>query len=565
MKKLLGLISLPLTSHSKFLQKTSLLSVFFMSCCILPTLSAVELFPFQAPKNFQIFIDQDGVYHPVTTPYPEAQRWFNQGLTLIYAFNHEAAYWSFQNAAEIDPNMAMAYWGMALAIGPNINMDITPEREKVAYEAIQKALQLSDTITDNEKAYIRALAIRYSDNPQFDRKQLAYHYKNAMKQVVDKFPDDLDAATLYAESALDLNPWKQWDAKGNPVEGTLAVVETLEGVIKRDPNHLGANHYYIHAIEASCYPERALMSAQRLRHMLPQSGHILHMPAHIYLLVGDYHTAAICNEEAVAADRAYIRKYGMQGIYPLHYLSHNLYFLSRAYSMEGRFEDAKRAGDDLYHFYAPYFQAMPELEYYIPTSLFVLLRFQRWSDILKAPAPDSRMLISRSLWHFARAMALASLGQFPQAQQEQNFFIKNAQQIPPNTMYGYNKAEDILAIAALVLRAKLVETQKDPFAALDFLQQAIAIQDQLNYNEPPDWFFPVRENLGGLLLRNQQYLEAEQVFRQDLNKHPRNGRALFGLLESLKGQKRYNDAFWVERQWEKAWRYSTTHLNLANL
>lgn len=339
----------------------------------------------------------------------------------------------------------------------------------------------------------------------------------------------------------------------------------LESILKRDPDHLGANHYYIHAVEASTYPERALMSAERLRRLLPDSGHILHMPAHIYLLVGDYHLAAQCNEEAVAADRAYIKKYGLDGVYPLHYLSHNLCFLSRAYCMEGRFEDSYRIAQDLFHFYNPYFKDMPDLEYYLSTPLLVLLHFQKWDEILNYPAPEPQQKATTALWHFSRAFAYASAGKTPQALEEQKQFLKIKADITSDMKFGYNQLAPIVDLADLTLKSKLAEVQNDTQTALTYLQKAVSIQDSLHYNEPPDWSFSTRVSLGALYLRNKHYAEAEQVFRADLAKHPRNGRALFGLLESLKGQSKGTDAFWVEGEFQKAWKYSTADLTIENL
>lgn len=500
--------------------------------------------------------------HPVTTNNLEAQDFFNQGLTLIYAFNHDAAYWSFQKAAQLDPDLAMAYWGMALALGQNINIDIDLERERIATNLITKAVDLTKTarVNASEKAYIEALAQRYSDDPKADRAKLALAYFEAMKQLTLKFPYDPDGATLFAESGLDLNPWKQWDDQGNPKPGTLEIVEVLENILKWYPNHLGANHYYIHAVEASSYPERALMSAHRLLDMLPDSGHILHMPGHIFLLVGDYHLAAECNVRAVETDKRYIRDFGRDGIYPLHYLSHNLYFLSRAYSMEGRPEDAKRIADELYQFYVPFFKKMPELEYYAPTPLFVLLRFNKWKEILDQPPLPAEMKMAVCLEHFIRAMAYASLNEIADAEKEQNVFVESIKKLPDDATFGNNKASPIMSIARLVLEAKLAEMGEDPEKAVKLLQQAVTIQDQLGYNEPPDWSIPVRECLGDLLLKNKLYAEAEKVFRRDLEKHPRSGRSLFGLLLSLKGQNRETDAFWIQQSFDKAWRYSSIPL-----
>ena len=286
-------------------------------------------------------------------------------------------------------------------------------------------------------------------------------------------------------------------------------------------------------------------------------GHILHMPGHIYLLVGDYHAAAICNEKAVRADRAYIEEFGLDGIYPLHYLSHNLYFLLRAYAMEGQFEKSKQTADELENFYNPHYEEMTALEYYIPTPLFVLLRFHRWNDVLNVPEPTQKQQVTNLLWHFAQGMALAETGEIQKAKEQQKIFLEGKEKVPPEAIYGYNKAQTILEIAENVLLGKIAEMQKEFPASLDYLKKAVEIQDTMNYNEPPDWFFPVRESLG-LLMEMNRPQEAEQIFRDDLDKHPRNGRVLFGLLESLKAQKRTTDAYWVQTQFDEAWKYSDT-------
>lgn len=522
-------------------------------------------FPYKPPKPITLMEGLGNLHHPVTTKSPEAQRFFDQGLTLIYAFNHDFAYWSFQRAAELDPNMAMAYWGMALAIGPNINMDITPDREKKAYELIQKALTLTDDITENEKDYIKALSARYSSAANPDLKQLAIDYNKAMEEVVKNYPYDWDAAVLYAESGLDINPWHQWTPDGDPLKGILEIVSLLENVLKWEPNHLGANHYYIHAIEASRYPERALISAQRLRKMLPAAGHILHMPSHIYLLVGDYHTAAECNIEAIKADQAYIDNFGMVGIYPVHYMTHNMYFLSRAYALEGRYEDAKKAAEQLRRFYTPHFSSFPDMEYYETSTMFIMLRFHRWKELLDLSAPSEKMVVSTALWHFGRAMAYTALNDRTNAEHEKNIFLESKAKIPLSTVYGYNKAAPIFEIAEYQLNAKIAEVEGDSALALDSLGKAIDVQDELYYNEPPDWYFPIRESLGGLMLRNEQYSEAEIVFNADLEKHPRNGRSLFGLWKSLDGQSKPTDAFWIKREFEDAWKYSDTPLTINDL
>src|SRR5882724_3145634 len=287
------------------------------------------------------------VHHPVSTSNPEAQRFFDQGLALVYGFNHDEAVRSFKRAAELDPQLAMAFWGVALALGPNINMPVDAEHEQAAYEAVQKAMSLAAKASDAERAYIDALARRYSNDPKADLQKLSVDYKNAMSDVSRRFPDDLDAATLYAESIMDLRPWQFWSRDGKPAEGTAEMVGVLESVLRRDPQHTGANHYYIHAVEASPHPEWALPSAQRLKVLAPAAGHLVHMPAHIDIRAGNYEAAARSNAYAAEADREYFKVTGQVGMYPMMYYSHNLHFLAVAHSMQGRYQDAKRAADQL--------------------------------------------------------------------------------------------------------------------------------------------------------------------------------------------------------------------------
>ena len=274
-------------------------------------------------------------HHPVSTTNPEAQKFFDQGLRFVFAFNHEEAIRSFKRAAELDPKLAMAHWGIGLALGPNINLDVDPEREKAAYEAAQKAQSLKAHASEHERAYLDALVTRYSIEPNADLKKLAVDYKNAMAEVVKRYPDDLDAATLYAESAMNLRPWKFWTADGKPAEGTEEIVATLESVLRRDPNHIGAIHYYIHAVEASNTPERALAYAPQLPTLVPGAGHLVHMPAHIYARTGDHEAAALSNKYAARVDEAYMKARGGGGFYPAMYYSHNLHFLAIAESMTG--------------------------------------------------------------------------------------------------------------------------------------------------------------------------------------------------------------------------------------
>src|SRR5207253_2440149 len=330
------------------------------------------------------------LHHPVSTSNAEAQKFFDQGLRFIYAFNHDEAARSFGHAAELDPKLAMAYWGVAEAVGPNYNDPASDDRFKQAHEAIQKAVDLSANASPVEKAYVQAIALRFPGG-NADRRQAAEAYHDAMREVAKKFPDDLEAATLFAESGMDLHPWGLWQKDGTPLEGTNEIIATLESVIKRDPNHLGAVHYYIHAVEASPSPERALAGANRLAALAPSAGHIVHMPAHVYIRTGDYDAAIRTNEAAARADEAYIQSSGAQGIYPGMYYSHNLHFIAIAASMDGDFAQAKQAADRLAAHVQPIIHDMPMLEGFLTIPTAVLVRFEKWDDLLKSPQPDANL------------------------------------------------------------------------------------------------------------------------------------------------------------------------------
>src|SRR5438067_4926287 len=360
------------------------------------------------------------VHHPVSTKNIQAQQFFDQGLKLVFGFNHDEARRSFQRAAELDPKLAMAWWGVALTLGPNYNLPVDLEREKAGYEAAQRAVALQANASEPEKAYIDAVAVRYSNDPKADLSALDVAYKEAMGKLSARYPDDLDAATLYAESAMNLHPWHLWSADGKPNVGTEEIVSVLESVLKRNPDHLGANHYYIHAIEASPHPERALASAARLEKLAPAAGHLVHMPAHIYARVGDHFASAHCNEVAAKADQKFLAGTRQGGVYPLMYYSHNLHFLAYAACMNGNFAQAKAAAARLVANVAPAVKEMPMLEGFLPTPILVLVAFERWNDILKLPAPASSLLITTAVWRFARGVAHAKLGKPDLAAREQS-------------------------------------------------------------------------------------------------------------------------------------------------
>jgi len=508
-----------------------------------------------------------GDYHfPVSTANAEAQRFFDQGLSLIYAFNHEEAAKAFRRAAELDPNLAMAHWGIALAVGPNYNEPtIDAERLKAAVEGIQRARALFDKATERERNYVDALARRFSLDPKADLKSLYVEYKNAMSELCRRYPDDLDAATLYADSLMNMNPWQLWTKEGKPAEGTEEILAVLESVLRRDPDHIGANHLYIHAVEASPHPERALPSAKRLETAAPAAGHLVHMPGHIYLRTGDYESSAKTNERAAEADRAYLKNSGAAGVYPAMYYSHNLHFLVESYGRMGLYREALRSAQQLESHVRPLVKEMPMVEGFLPSAMFVKLRFARWDDVLKTPEPDASLRMITVVWHYARGVAFAVTGRIPEADKERTIFLESAKNLPGETPFGLNSAASVLKVAENALDARIAWARRDYTAAIAAWRKAIAAQEDLNYDEPPGWYYSVRESLGAALLLSGDAVGAEGVFRKDLQENPRSGRSLFGLVESLKKQGKSGAAALVQREFERAWGNSDSRLRLEDL
>jgi tetratricopeptide (TPR) repeat protein len=499
-------------------------------------------------------------HHPVSTKNAQAQAFFDQGLRLIYAFNHSEGMRSFQRAAELDPNLAMAYWGIAEAVGPNYNDPASQDRFVQAHAAIEKAQTLADDASESDKAYIAALAKRFPADPKSDLRDAAEQYRDAMRDVVKLFPDDLDAATLFAEAGMNLHPWGLWRPDGTPEEGTEEIVATLESVIRREPNHFGAVHYYIHSVEASSSPERALAGANRLAQLAPAAGHIVHMPAHIYIRTGDYEAALKTNQKAALADQAYLKAGAPEGIYSMMYYSHNLHFIAMAAAMNGNYLESRRGAQMLAANVGPHVKDMPLLEGFMTVPLAVEVRFHKWNEILKAPQPDPAMHAATVFWHFARGLALAGTGKLDEAEAEHTIVAEAREKTPPEAIFQMpinNKTKDILKIAENVLGAKISLKKNDMDAAVNQLLAAVAVQDSLKYDEPQDWFYPVRESLGAVLLKIGDDAGAEEVFRADLERNPRNPRSLFGLEQALKAQQRTYDAGFVGKQFDANWKGPT--------
>jgi len=496
-------------------------------------------------------------HHPVSTKNAQAQAFFDQGLRLIYAFNHDEAMRSFQRAGELDPKLAMAYWGVAEAVGPNYNDPASEGRFAQAHAAIEKALTLGADASESDQAYIAALAKRFPADPKSDLRAAAEQYRDAMRDVVKRFPDDLDAATLFAEAGMNLHPWGLWRTDGTPEEGTEEIVSTLESVIRREPNHLGAIHYYIHSVEASSSPERALAGANRLAQLAPAAGHVVHMPAHIYIRTGDYEAAVKTNQKAALADQAYIQAGAAPGIYSMMYYSHNLHFIAMAAAMNGNYLESRRGAQLLAANVGPHVKDMPPLEGFMTVPLAVEVRFHKWNEILKAPQPDSAMHTATVFWHFARGLALAGTGKLDEAEAEHKFVAEAEEKTPPDAVFQMpinNKTKDILKIAENVLGAKISLAKGDMDATVNQLRAAVAVQDSLKYDEPQDWFYPVRESLGAVLLKIGDDAGAEETFRADLDRNPRNPRSLFGLEQALKAMDKSYDAGFVRKQFDANWK-----------
>mgnify|MGYP001815720319 FL=1 len=487
---------------------------------------------------------------PVTTNSARAQLFINQAVMLTYGFNHAEATRSFSEAARLDPNCAMAYWGMALVLGPNINMAMAPEAEPQAYELIQKAIALKKNVSEKEQAYIDALAVRYTGAQNPDRSALDRAYAEAMLELSNRYPEDLDAATLYAEAVMDLRPWNYWTRDKQPYPETREVLQVLESVLNRNPNHPGAIHLYIHSVEYA-RPDLAEAGAERLWKLAPGAGHLVHMPSHIFRRIGRYDDASKSNEDAIAADEDYITQCRAQGVYPLAYYPHNIHFLWDSATMEGRshtaIEAARKSASKIPE---GAWREVPLLHQFLIAPLFAYTRFGEWDLILSEPqpAPDSPFWIG--VWHYARGLAFTAKGNLNEATGELNSLEKIARE---KSLDGYrvtfsrNGAKAILDIAKEVLAGELAAKRGDYDKAIARLHRAVLLEDNLIYNEPPDWHVPVRQSLGAVLLDAERAAEAEAIYWQDLEQNRENGWSLFGLMQSLRAQGKDAQADVIEK------------------
>ncbi len=507
-----------------------------------------------ADESVPLFDNLGSLHHPITTASEQAQRYFDQGLRLVFAFNHEEAVHSFEEAARLDPSAAMAYWGIALALGPNINQSMGKGEERRAIELVKKARALASRASPKEQAYIQALTRRYLGEKGSKRKTLDMAYADAMREVTQRFPDDADASTLFAEALMVVRPWDYWTAQGRPQPGTQEILSALEAALARNPDHPGACHYYIHAVEASPTPEQAISCAQRLPSLMPGAGHLVHMPAHIYIRLGKYRESSDRNLEAARVDREYLAGRKLRGIYPDGYYAHNLHFLWASLAMEGRSADALKVSRDLAAMVPPE-EARKERwkEPYLVVPYFSLIRFGQWEEMLREAPPPQGLRLMQGLWRLGRGFAHAAQGRFPSAEAEHFVLAGLAKRLGRDRTPEEKTERTLLHIAERLLAGELAARRQRYGDALRALKEAVRLEDGLRNSEPPLWPLATRQYLGMALLMAGKAEEAEQEYRQDLKKNPENPWGLFGLAQSLRAQNKTEEAASVDERFRTAW------------
>lgn len=513
-----------------------------------------------------LFEGLGSLHYPIQTNIPEAQKYFDQGLILSYAFNHAEAARSFYYASKIDSTCAMCYWGFAYVLGPNYNGGMEPDNYQRAYLAVQKALSLVINGTQREKDLIWALSSRYTKEVPEVRTTLDSMYSARMKTVYTNYPDDPEIAALYAESIMDLHPWDLWDKQGNPKEWTPEIIEILERLLKKYPKHPGLNHFYIHAVEASYNPQRGLKSAQLFDDgLVPNAGHLVHMPSHIYIRTGDYHLGSIANIRAVEIDSQYVSACHAQGVYPLGYYPHNYHFLAATATMEGNKEWATKAAQKVSDHADRELMKDPvwgTLQHYYVIPYFVKIKFGQWNEILQMENENKDLKYPEAIRHYARGFAYLAKKDLLNAKIELESLTKfaNDSSLKEITIWYINSVQTIVQIAEKVLRAEFFSTENKFDESIALLKEAVVLEDALNYNEPPDWFFSIRHHLGAVLIESGTIDEAIEVYNKDLSWWPKNGWALHGLKNAYKLKKDLKSLHQVEEQLKIVWANSDTQL-----
>jgi len=551
--------------------RTPILTI-MMLCLLAPPVAAMihsplalEADPSKAEKPIAPLLEGLGDHHfPVTTQIAESQVFFDQGLRLTYAFNHSEALRAFKEAARLDPDNAMAYWGWALVLGPNLNLPMMPGVVPQAYDAIQQAVARKGKVSERERAYIEALNKRYASDPATDRAPLDRAYARAMKALATRYPDDQDAATLYAAALMNLSPWDYWNLDGSPKGDTEEIINTLQSVVDRNPRHSGALHYYIHAVEA-VHPEKGEKPADQLAGLTPGAGHLVHMPSHIYMRVGRYADSYEANRQAVKADENYITQCRSQNIYPLNYYPHNIHFMAWSAMFQGRPEEALQAARKIVDKVPPELSADKNAwalyETFLSQPMFVMVRFGMWDAMLAEPKPDIESQFMTGIWHYGRALAYLHTGRSEVVPQELGKLTEARKAMGAVDHYiGFATAGTLLTIAEEIVMGEAAYANGRTLEGLAHLERAVRLEDSLRYNEPPDWYFPVRHLLGAMLLDAGRPNEAEVVYAADLRKNPDNGYALFGLKRALEQQGKSQDASAVNVRFDRAWADATHKL-----
>jgi tetratricopeptide (TPR) repeat protein len=500
--------------------------------------------------------DNLGTYHmAVTTKSPVAQRYFDQGLRLTYGFNHDEAIKSYTEGTREDSTCAMCWWGIAYALGPNINVPMDTAAVRPAWAALQQAVKFAPGVSPREQAYIEALEARYGAEPVANRAPLDSAWAKAIGEVSRRFPRDDDAAALHAEALMDLRPWNYWTNAGRPLAPTtLEQVAILERVTKRNPNHPGACHFYIHAVEASNFAEKAVPCAERLGSLVPGAGHLVHMPTHIYMRLGRWDEAVEHNAMAVHVDQQYLDARHPTGVYPLGYVPHNYHVMWEALNMTGRSAEALSAARTITEKVpADVVRMIPPFEYFSPVVLFTLARFSKWDEILAESAPPADLRYTTGIWYYARGLAFAAKGQLDSAAVARDSVAAIAEKIPPEQTANLNSSRALLQIGERSLSADVAAKQGKTDEAVRIFKEGIAVEDELIYDEPTAWALPLRQQLGAVLLAAGRAKDAEQAYRQDLVRYPNNGWSLHGLAEALRAQGRTREADAVAAKFQKVW------------
>lgn len=525
---------------------------------------------YSSDKKAPLLSGLTGIHYKVSTKNTQAQQYFDQGLMLSFGFNHAEAARSFYEATRQDSTCAMFWWGFAYVLGPNYNGGMEPDNFKRAYDAVQKAKSLAASSTPKEKDLIAALTHRYINDTTVARPVLDLSFAAAMRKVYKKYPDDATIASLFAESLMDLHPWNLYKKSGEIQPWTPEILTVLEKGLKNNPKHAGINHFYIHAVEMSPHAERSVPSANLLLSLVPGSGHLLHMPSHTYIRIGRYHDGVISNQKAVLTDSLYTEACHAQGVYPLAYYPHNYHFLAACATLCGESKNARIGADaTAAHAHKKLFQepGWATLQHYYTIPWYVEVKLGLWNEIRRSPAPEKALKYPSVIWHYAHGMVMLSQSKTSEAKKHlaQMKAIMADTTLKSLTIWGINSVFDLCLIASKTLEGEINAKEKKYTSAISLLQEATKIEDALNYNEPPDWFFSVRHHLGAVLIEAERFQEAQKVYEKDLKNYPKNGWALKGLMntyERIGNRVKYNDA---KKQFDEAWKYADIKISSSRI